>query len=83
MMLMERNDYKGMLVYFLASLLLGCGTGVLLLAIKEDSDRCHYYGGRWNVGDLLRGCVAIGAGAAVRWVLMRFCFWFDLLDFLN
>ena len=35
----------------------------------EDNDRCHYYHGEWNKGDLMRGCIAVVVGMAVRYFL--------------
>lgn len=35
----------------------------------EDNDRCHYYHGEWNKGDLTRGCIAIAAGTIIRLLL--------------
>ena len=35
----------------------------------EDNDRCHYYHGEWNKGDLTRGCIAIAVGMAIRYFL--------------
>ena len=49
----------GMVVYFLISLIFGGGFGLIALIIHEDNDRCHYYHGEWNKGDLTRGCIAV------------------------
>lgn len=57
-----KHNIKGMTVYFLIAVLLGGGFALLALIIHEDNDRCHYYGGKWNKGDLLRGCIAVVAG---------------------
>lgn len=56
---MNKNDIKGMMVYFTLTLLFGSTVGVLSLIIKENSDRIAYYEGQWNKGDLLRGGTAI------------------------
>ena len=48
-----------MVVYFLISLIFGGGFGLIMLIVHEDNDRCHYYHGEWNKGDLTRGCIAI------------------------
>ena len=45
----------------------GGGFGLLALIVKEDNDRCHYYNGTWNGGDLVRGCLAVGAGMGLRY----------------
>lgn len=66
---LKKNDWTGMGVYCAASLVFGGGVGVLLLALKENADRCHYYGGKWSVPDLVRGCAAVAVGMAVRWLL--------------
>ena len=47
------------------------GFGLLALIIHEDNDRCHYYHGEWNKGDLTRGCIAIAVGVALRYILTR------------
>lgn len=62
----ERN-LLGMAVYFGIAVLFGGAAGLLALIVKEDNDRCHYYGGRYERGDLVRGCVAVGLGMALRW----------------
>lgn len=35
-------------------------------AMKENSDRCHYYKGKWNITDIAIGIVAISIGVTVR-----------------
>ena len=37
----------------------------------DDNDRCHYYHGEWNTGDLTRGCIAVAVGVALRYILTR------------
>lgn len=66
-----RNDIMGMVVYFLAALAFGGAVAMVLLCVHEDNDRCHYYGGKWNKGDIVRGCLAIGLGMAARWALLK------------
>ncbi len=51
-----KNNVLGFIVYFVTTVLLSEKVGVLLLAIKENGDRCHYYNGKWNKTDLA-GCV--------------------------
>ena len=68
---MNRKDWTEMMVYFAISLLFGVGFGLIALIVHEDNDRCHYYHGEWNKGDLLRGCIAVAVGVALRCVLMR------------
>lgn len=70
-MKMNRKDWMGMVVYFLISLIFGGGFGLIALIVHEDNDRCHYYHGEWNKGDLTRGCIAIAVGVALRCVLAR------------
>ena len=43
-----KNNVLGFIVYFLATVLLSEKVGVLLLAIKENGDRCNYYNGNKN-----------------------------------
>lgn len=66
---MNKNDIKGMLVYFTLTLLFGTTVGMLSLIIKENSDRIAYYNGKWNKGDIVRGCVAVGAGILVNSII--------------
>lgn len=48
------------------AMLFGGGFGLLAMIVHEDNDRCHYYH-VWNRGDLLRGCVAVAVGMALRY----------------
>lgn len=50
----------GMVVYMCIAMLFGGGIALLALIVHEDNDRCHYYHGEWDRGDLLRDCVAVG-----------------------
>ena len=68
---MNRKDWMGMVIYFVISMLFGGSFGLLALIIHEDNDRCHYYHGKWNKGDLTRGCIAVAVGVALRCVLTR------------
>lgn len=43
-----KNNIFGAVVYFTTALLLNSSTSLLMLFIKENSDRCHYYNGKWN-----------------------------------
>ena len=72
---MNRKDWMGMVLYFLISLIFGGGFGLIALIVHEDNDRCHYYHGEWNKGDLTKGCIAVAVGMAVRYFLST--------DFLN
>ena len=64
-----RHNIFGMVVYFLIAMLFGGGFGLLAMIVHEDNDRCHYYHGEWNRGDLLRGCVAVAVGMALRYAV--------------
>lgn len=63
-----KRNLLGMLVYFSIALVFGGGFGLLSLIVKEDNDRCHFYGGTWNIGDLVRGCLAVGVGMGLRYL---------------
>lgn len=41
-----KNNIFGAVVYFTTALLLNSSTSLLMLFIKENSDRCHYYNGK-------------------------------------
>lgn len=58
-----------MAVYFLIAVLFGGGFGLLALIVHEDNDRCHYYNGEWNRGDVARGYLAVALAVAVRHIL--------------
>lgn len=62
-----KRNIVGMLVYMTIAFAFGGGFGLLALIVKEDNDRCHYYGGTWNRGDLVRGCLAVGVGMGLRY----------------
>lgn len=62
-----KRNLLGMLVYFTIAFAFGGGFGVLALIVKEDNDRCHFYNGTWNVGDLVRGSLAVGVGMGLRY----------------
>lgn len=42
----------------------------LTLFIKENSDRCHYYNGKWNKKDLILGCSSILIGLLIKQFLL-------------
>lgn len=42
-----KNNIFGAVVYFTTALLLNSSTSLLMLFVKENSDRCHYYNGKW------------------------------------
>ena len=68
-----KNNILGFAVYLMAAILFPPDVAIVLLAIKENSDRCHYYNGEWNKKDLLIGCTAIVIGIAFKYVLRK---WF-------
>ena len=63
------RNILGFLTYLLAAVIFGGGMALVLLAVHEDNDRCHYYNGNWNKGDLLSGVIAIAVGMALRYLL--------------
>lgn len=63
------RNILGFLTYLLAAVIFGGGMALVLLAVHEDNDRCHYYNGSWNKGDLLSGVIAITVGMALRYLL--------------
>lgn len=48
-----KNNILGFAVYLMAAILFSPSVGIILLAMKENADRCHYYGGKWNMKDLV------------------------------
>lgn len=62
-----RNNVFGFITYLLVTILFSPSVGIILLAMKENSDRCHYYKGKWNVTDIAIGIVAISIGVAIRY----------------
>ena len=65
-----RNNILGAVVYLSTAIVFGGSTALLMLFIKENSDRCHYYNGKWNKADLC-GVAAICAGMVVNHYLLR------------
>lgn len=66
-----KNSILGAVVYLSTAIVFGGSTALLMLFIKENSDRCHYYNGKWSKIDLLCGAVAICAGMVVNHYLLR------------
>jgi hypothetical protein len=54
-----RNNILGAVVYLSTAIVFGGSTTLLMLFIKENSDRCHYYNGKWNKKDLAIGISSI------------------------
>jgi hypothetical protein len=71
---MNKNDIKGIAVYYLLTLLFGTTVGILSLIIKENSDRIAYYNGKWNKGDIIRGSLAVGLAIVTTNLLKHFVF---------
>lgn len=65
------NNILGAVVYLSTAIVFGGSTALLMLFVKENSDRCHYYNGKWNKADLLCGAVAICAGMVVNHYLLK------------
>lgn len=63
---MNKNDLLGILVYFLTAVIFGGGIALILLAVHEDNDRCHYYKGKWSKKDIICGGIAISLGMVAR-----------------
>lgn len=61
-----KNNILGFAVYLMAAILFSPSVALILLAIKENSDRCHYYGGKWSYTDLGIGASAISIGIILR-----------------
>lgn len=67
-----KNNIIGFVVYLLAAILFSPAVAILLLAIKENSDRCHFYGGKWSYTDLAIGCIAALVGGVIRYLLIHY-----------
>lgn len=67
---MDKNDFIGIFIYTLITAFLGYKFAFLLLFIKENSDRCHYYNGKWNIKDLILGCSSILIGLLIKQFLL-------------
>lgn len=62
-----QRNILGMAVYFLIAVLFGGGYALLALIVHEDNDRCHYGGGKFETGDLIRGCISIALGMMIHY----------------
>lgn len=65
-----KNNIIGSIFYLLVTLITNYSTSLLMLFIKENSDRCHYYNGKWNKKDLILGCGSILIGFLVKRFLL-------------
>lgn len=64
-----RNNIIGFAVYLLTAILFSPSVGIILLAAKENSDRCCYYNGSWNKTDLAIGYSAVAIGMIIRYFI--------------
>lgn len=64
-----KNNILGSIVYFLTTILLNANIALLMLFIKENSDRCHYYNGKWNKKDLAIGISSIVLGSIAKYFI--------------
>lgn len=62
-----KNNILRFVAYLLATIIFSPSAGIILLAMKENSDRCHYYDGKWNTTDIAIGLAAVSVGVAVRY----------------
>ena len=67
-----KNNIIGAAVYLSTAFLFGTGLAIVLLAIKENTDRVHYYGGKWNKTDLIIGVSAACVGGVIRYFLIKY-----------
>lgn len=65
-----KNNIIGFIVYLITTIIFAPTTSILMLFIKENADRCHYYGGEWNKTDLIIGCSAIAIGMIIRYFIL-------------
>lgn len=66
---MSKNDFIGIFIYAFATVFLGYKFAFLILFIKENSDRCHYYNGKWNKKDLAIGISSIVLGSIAKYFI--------------
>lgn len=64
-----RNNILGAVVYLSTAIVFGGSTALLMLFIKENSDRCHYYNGKWNKKDLAIGISSIILGSIAKYFI--------------
>ena len=65
-----KNNIIGFAVYFIAAILFSPEVALILLAIKENSDRCHYYNGKWNKTDIAIGAISILIGFIIKRLML-------------
>lgn len=64
-----KNNIIGSIFYLLVTLITNYSTSLLMLFIKENSDRCHYYNGKWNKKDLAIGISSIVLGSIAKYFI--------------
>lgn len=67
--MMNKNDFIGVLIYLIITIFFGYKISFLTLFIKENSDRCHYYNGKWNKKDLAIGISSIVLGSIAKYFI--------------
>lgn len=67
--MINKNDVIGIFTYAFATVFLGYKFAFLILFIKENSDRCHYYNGKWNKKDLAIGISSIVLGSIAKYFI--------------
>lgn len=67
--MINKNDFIGIFIYALATVFLGYKFAFLILFIKENSDRCCYYNGKWNKKDLAIGISSIVLGSIAKYFI--------------
>lgn len=65
-----KNNIIGFLTYLIVTILFNQSVSFIILFIKENSDRCHYYNGKWNKKDLILGCSSILIGLLIKQFLL-------------
>lgn len=64
-----RNNIIGFLTYLIVTILFNQSVSFIILFIKENSDRCHYYNGKWNKKDLAIGISSIVLGSITKYFI--------------
>lgn len=64
-----KNNILGAVVYLSTAIVFSSSTALLMLFIKENSDRCHYYNGKWNKKDLAIGISSIILGSIAKYFI--------------
>lgn len=68
-LIVMKNNILGAVVYLSTAIVFGGSTALLMLFIKENSDRCHYYNGKWNKKDLAIGISSIILGSIAKYFI--------------